>query len=181
MQPVAFGTSPISGAPKIWTSAPRWLRGSSNLQRDEHGRLVVGYVRSTSWRSEDCASHMCIWQDSPDQFFGRSPCLATVSHNCQYSKRYLPHTKKDRRNSHQADPMSPKGCQEHWPRMAFRGWNSAVSTEASWHHWPRLEMGLCRWIPATMLPSVGSLGRGLSGTSHGCSSLIWLMSAVWNS
>ena len=31
-----------------------------------------------------------------DQFFGRSACLATVSHNWQYSKRYPPYTKTAR-------------------------------------------------------------------------------------
>jgi len=71
MYPDPLSTSPISGAPRLSTSAPHWLWGSSNLQRDEHGRLVVGYTGSISYRSDDCASHMCISQDSHDQFFGQ--------------------------------------------------------------------------------------------------------------
>jgi len=39
----------------------------------------MGYTRSASCRSNDCASHMFIRQDSLDQFFRRSACLATVT------------------------------------------------------------------------------------------------------
>jgi len=35
---------------------------------------------------------------------------------------------KTRRNTSWAVPMSPERCQKHWPSMAFRGWNCAVST-----------------------------------------------------
>jgi hypothetical protein len=40
---------------------------------------------------------------------------------------------------------------------------------------------LCRWIEVTMLTSIGCLCRWWSGTSHGCSSHIWLLLDVWNS
>jgi hypothetical protein len=36
-------------------------------------------------------------------------------------------------------------------------------------------MELCRLIPETVISSFVSLGRGLSRTSHDCSSLMWLI------
>jgi len=79
MYPVPPSTSPISGTFRFWTCAPPWLWWSSNLMRDVHRRLVVGYIGSTPCGSDDCASHMCTRQDSHDKFFGRPPCLATVA------------------------------------------------------------------------------------------------------
>jgi len=178
MYPVPPRTSSFSGTLRFWINAPRSQWGPSHIQRDEHARFVVGYKRSTSCRSDDCYSHLCIRQDSLSRFLGRSPCLATVSHNSYYSKRYPPYTSKAHLDSRWPDPMSLEMCQKHRGNMAFRGWNCAISTYASWHRMLRLEMRLCWWVPVEMLPAVGRLGLWLSGTSHGCSSLIWLMSNV---
>jgi hypothetical protein len=38
-------------------------------------------TQDQSWQSDDSASHMCIRQDSLDQFFGLSAFLATLSHD----------------------------------------------------------------------------------------------------
>jgi hypothetical protein len=138
----------------------------------------VGYPESTSCLIDDTPSHVCIRQDSLDTAFGRSARLPPGSHDWQYSKIYPPETYTAHLESFSTDPMSPDRCQKHLQSMAFRSWNSAVSTEAASHCWHRLEMGLYRWIPVTMLPTIGCLGRGLSGTSHGCSSLIWLIPDV---
>jgi hypothetical protein len=54
---VPFGTSRISGVPRFWTGAPCWLGKSPNIQRDDPRRFVVGYARSASCWSDDCASH----------------------------------------------------------------------------------------------------------------------------
>jgi len=81
MYSVPYGISPISGSHWFWTGAPCWLWWLSNLLRDATGRLVVGYTWSTSCRSDDCVSYMCIRQDSLDHFFGQWACLAAVFHN----------------------------------------------------------------------------------------------------
>jgi len=77
MYPVPFATSTVSGEPRCLSSAPRWVCRFSNLSWDEHRRLVVGCTGSDSYWSDDRASHMCIWQDSLDQFSGQPACLAT--------------------------------------------------------------------------------------------------------
>jgi len=123
MYPVPPSTSPISGTPRFWTSAPRWLWGLSNLELDKHARLVVGYAGSTSCQSNDCVSLMCIWQDSFVSSFGRSTCLAAVSHNCKYLKRYPPHTQKCAWNRVRLIPCPLKDA-----KNIEEAWHNAVGT-----------------------------------------------------
>jgi len=75
MYTVPFGTSPIVGAPRCWTSVPRRLDKSRSIQRDKHCRLVMWYTRSASHQGDNCVSHLCIRQYSHEEFFG---CVYTL-------------------------------------------------------------------------------------------------------
>jgi len=78
---ITFRHISLSGTLRFVTSAPRRLGKPRNIPWDEYQWWVVGYTRSDSCRSDDCASHLGIRQDSFDQFLGRSACLATVKHD----------------------------------------------------------------------------------------------------
>jgi len=114
----------------------------------------------TSCRGNNCTIHVYIQQDLPDQWFKPSVSLATVSHQWYYLKSCMLDTERACLNACRADPLSPKWCQTHSRCMVFHSWNCALTTQGSWHNWSQLDMGLCRWIPETMLPSVSCLGQG---------------------
>jgi len=81
MYGIPFGTSPISGKPRFITCAPRLHWRWSNPQWDEHGQLVVGYSGSTSFQSDDCASHVHLTGLSWSIFWVTSifaPCISRL-------------------------------------------------------------------------------------------------------
>jgi len=176
---VPSGTSPISGAPPFPTSAPSSLWKSPNIQRDNHGRLMVGYAWSASYWRGGYSSHLCIRQDPLDQVFECPAYLSTVSDDWQYSKRYPLHTCNAHLDSRWADSRSPERWQDSRGDVGVCGWICAGRTPESWHNRPRLKMELCWWIPELMLPSFGCLGWVSSRTGHGCWTLMWLLPDVW--
>jgi len=153
---VPFGTDPISGAPRFQTGAPRRMGQLQNIPWNEHRCLVVGYTRSVSCWSNNCACDLGIWQVSFDQLSGRLPSLGAVCHNWWYLKRYPPDTYKAHLDSHWADPLSLEWCQKDWWGIGFCGWNCAVPTPECWHNWSWLEMELYWRIPQTDDPHLVS-------------------------
>jgi len=72
--------------------------------------------------------------------------------------------------------IGPNPCPLNEVTNIDKAWHSAVGSVLSQLRHvdmtgPGFEMGFCRCIPATMLPSLAALGWGSSRTSHGCAPL----------
>jgi len=106
-------------------------------------------------------------------FFGHSASLDAEFRFWNHLNRYLPDTWAAPHNSHWADPLHSRRCQNYWRGLALQGYNCAVPSLWSWHTWSQLQMKLCWCIPETMEFTFRCLGQGLSRASDCCSSLIW--------
>jgi len=176
----SFGTSPIKGEPRFWTAVPDRVGKPPNRQQHRHRLWEVGYGRSDSCRSDDRGSHLRIWEDSLDQFFMWSACLATLSHIWGYITRCGLDSSQASQDSVLADTLSSARNPENWQSMELHGWDCVASTMQSQHNRSQLSTESYWWIPLTMLSSFHCRDRGLSTMSHEWSSLICLMPAARN-